>query len=544
MINKIKEFFKIFNIFSKRYLAFVFVIILSICIVHNILVFISYKSHKNALEQKYLSYASLTANSMEILLDNIFHQAEFYGKRINDNFNENSINKLLKNNFSFDTNLDTLRLIHWIKFNFISAKNPNFYDNHLSVLSKNNPWTLNFDSLEIIDHKSYLPINFGITNNNQKFIGSLYARIDIDSVIKYLQKNFQEKNIGIVILDNNQNIIAQSNDKIDIPLKFFREINFKDNFGKISKEYEANDRVFVAFAKLSTYPFTIIISENNSIILEPFKYNFRRYLFGFFFAIVSISIILSFFYKILIVPINNLFNLTNAILKNENINDFTKDIKHPFTEIKKLYEALLKVNEYRCDLANSNLELQKSKQQLQDQNHKLHLAFEIRDEFQKQQLTSTDFNPNDIIQKCLDMLYPEIYSREIIIINKISDLDIVNISQGDFIKIIENILSRSFIFCKKNDEVELSNNFCEINSYQYISIIIKDSGFGNEEFRKSILKNSCTINQTTSLIEQNQGIIRIIDEECGIKYCILLPSKPIKSKKEDNNIIHMFPNKK
>lgn len=543
-MNKIKEFFKIFNIFSKKYLLFVFAIMIAICIVHNILVFISYKSHQNTLEQKYLSYASLTANSMEILLDNIFHQAEFYGKKINDNFNESSINKLLKNNFSFDTNLDTLRLINWIKFNFISAKNPNFYDNHLAVLSKDNPWTLNFDSLEILDHKSYLPVNFGITNNNQKFIGSLYARIDIDSVIKYLLKNFQEKNIGIVILDNNQNIIAQSNDKLDIPLKFFRDIDFNGNFGKISKEYEANDRIFVAFAKLSTYPFTIIISENNSIIFEPFKYNFRRYIFGLFFAIVSISIILSFFYKILIVPINNLFNLTNAILKNENIDDYTKDTKHPFNEINKLNQALLKVNEYRCDLANSNLELQKSKQQLQDQNSKLHLAFEIRDQFQKQHIHTTDFNPSDTIQKCLDMLYPEIYSREITIINRISELNNIDISQADFIKIIENILSRSFIFCKRSDEVELSNNFCEIKGYQYISIIIKDSGMGNEEFRQSILKNSCTINQTTSLIEENQGIIKIIDEEYGVKYCILLPSKPVKSKKKNNKIIHMFPNKK
>ncbi|GDX36753.1 hypothetical protein LBMAG18_12640 [Alphaproteobacteria bacterium] len=67
---------------------------------------------------------------------------------------------------------------------------------------------------------------------------------------------------------------------------------------------------------------------------------------------------------------------------------------------------------------------------------------------------------------------------------------------------------------------------------------------GNEEFRQSILKNSCTINQTTSLIEENQGIIKIIDEEYGVKYCILLPSKPVKSKKKNNKIIHMFPNKK
>ena len=65
---KIKEFFKNFNIFSKKYLIFVFLIILAITIVHNILVYASYRSHKDSLEKKYLSYAILAGNSYEIFL--------------------------------------------------------------------------------------------------------------------------------------------------------------------------------------------------------------------------------------------------------------------------------------------------------------------------------------------------------------------------------------------------------------------------------------------------------------------------------------------
>ena len=48
---KIKEFFKNFNIFSKKYLIFVFLIILAITIVHNILVYVSYRSHKDSLKK-------------------------------------------------------------------------------------------------------------------------------------------------------------------------------------------------------------------------------------------------------------------------------------------------------------------------------------------------------------------------------------------------------------------------------------------------------------------------------------------------------------
>ena len=66
---KTKEFFKNFNILSKKYLIFVFLIILAIAIVHNILVYVSYRSHKDSLEKKYLSYAILAGNSYEIFLD-------------------------------------------------------------------------------------------------------------------------------------------------------------------------------------------------------------------------------------------------------------------------------------------------------------------------------------------------------------------------------------------------------------------------------------------------------------------------------------------
>ena len=48
---KTKEFFKNFNILSKKYLIFVFLIILAIAIVHNILVYVSYRSHKDSLEK-------------------------------------------------------------------------------------------------------------------------------------------------------------------------------------------------------------------------------------------------------------------------------------------------------------------------------------------------------------------------------------------------------------------------------------------------------------------------------------------------------------
>lgn len=547
---KTKEFFKNFNILSKKYLIFVFLIILAIAIVHNILVYVSYRSHKDSLEKKYLSYAILAGNSYEIFLDNVFHQAEFYGKKINNNYNEEAINELLKNNFSFNTNLDTLRLINWIKFDFISSKNPKFYDNNLAFLSKNEPWKIHFDAIELLSNKTYLPLSFGIVNKYQKFVGTLYSRIDITSLISFLQKNFKEENITIAIIDNNKNIIAQTPEKIDVPIKFFNDINLENQSGNINKEYEPNNKIFIAYKKLESYPFTIIVAENKNIIFEPVKNNINRYFFGLFFAIVSISIILLAFYQILISPIIHLFNLANNILNSDEKIIYNPSKKHHFNEIKKLEQALLKINDYKIELKDTNNqlinktdELEKLTQSLELENSKLSRAYELKDEMQKKSSTSINFNPHEIIQECLEMIYPEIYSRQIIIENEIKEMPKINIPQNIFTQIIINLLSRSFIFCKKNDKIILNNNYTEIDEIDYVSIIIEDCGVGDESFRKKILQNSCTAEETIRLIQAHSGFFKFIDQENGVKYCMLLPAQSNNKYKENSKIINMFPDK-
>jgi len=473
----------------------------------------------------------VAGNSYEIFLDNVFHQAEFYGKKINNIYNEEAINELLKNNFSLDTKLDNLRLINWIRFDFISSKNPKFYDNNLAILSKNEPWKIHFDAIELSSNKTYLPLSFGIVNKYQKFVGTLYSRIDITSLISFLQKNFKEENITIAIIDNNKNIIAQTPEKIDVPIKFFNDINLENQSGNIDKEYEPNNKIFIAYKKLESYPFTIIVAEDKNIIFEPAKNNINRYFFGLFFAIVSISIILLAFYQILISPISNLFNLANNILNSDDKIIYNPPKKHRFTEINKLEQALLKINDYKIELKDTNNQLtiktdehEKLIKSQANELQKLSRAYELKDNMQKHSTTSTNFNPNAIIQECLDI--PKI-----------------NIPQNIFVQIMVNLLSRSFIFCKENDKIRLSNNYTEINNIDYISIMIEDCGVGDESFRKDILKSSCTSEETIRLIQEHNGFFKFIDQEDGVKYCMLLPTQSNNKHKKNNKIIDMFPNK-
>ena len=395
-----------------------------------------------------------------------------------------------------------------------------------------------------------MPLSFGIVNKYQKFVGTLYSRIDITSLISFLQKNFKEENITIAIIDNNKNIIAQTPEKIDVPIKFFNDINLENQSGNIDKEYEPNNKIFIAYKKLESYPFTIIVAEEKNIIFEPAKNNINRYFFGLFFAIVSISIILLAFYQILISPIIHLFNMANNILNSDEKIIYNPPKKHHFNEIKKLEQALLKINDYKIELKDTNNQLtiktdehEKLIKSQANELQKLSRAYELKDNMQKHSITSTNFNPNLIIQECLDMIYPEIYSRQIIVENEIREITKINIPQNIFVQIMVNLLSRSFIFCKKNDKINLSNNYTEINNIDYVSIMIEDCGVGDESFRKDILKSSCTAEETIRLIQEHNGFFKFIDQEDGVKYCMLLPTQSNNKNKKNNKIIDMFPNK-
>ena len=72
---------------------------------------------------------------------------------------------------------------------------------------------------------------------------------------------------------------------------------------------------------------------------------------------------------------------------------------------------------------------------------------------------------------------------------------------------------------------------------------MKIAELADESFRKDILKSSCTAEETIRLIQAHSGFFKFIDQENGVKYCILLPAQSNNKYKKNNKIINMFPDK-
>jgi len=541
---QINKFFRNFSFISKEYKFFAFLISTSICCAYGIFILISYQNHQNTYNQKYSSLGLAVANSYEVFLDNIFRQAEFIGQKIEEADDKNSINKLLKHSFSLDVNLDTSLLSSWIKFEWISKNNPKIDDYDL-IMSKKEPWLIHFGSLHSnsLDPKDhFIPVSFGVTDDNGRFIGSLVSNISISAITKFLQRNLQEDHLSILILDRNQNVIGQSiNSEIELPRDFFKNQKFSGIEGNIYQKFDLTNTAYISYKKLDSYPFTIVIGDNKKIIFQPLQNTLIKYFFVLVLVLILLLAILLLFYRKIITPVVSLSSFAKNIISSEEKVIYTPE-RHSFVEISNLEQVLIKIDGYKKELNDSNKELNRktteleiTKKNLEEDLKKLSDSYRLRDNLLRKSLEKTDkVAAKDIVEQCLSMLYPEIYSRQLTIIKSLSDTPELNIKYCDFVKIVTGLLSRSFMFSSKNSQISVQTRVKTMNETKHFYLTVEDNGLGNEEWRIKNLNNCTEFKEMELMIKESGGILKSVNKpKSGVKYCVLLPYE---EKESDKNL--------
>ena len=530
---QINKFFKDFSFISKEYKFFAFLITASICFAYGIFILISYQNHRDTYNQKYSSLGLAVANSYEVFLDNVFRQAEFIGHKIEESDNKNSVDKLLKHSFSLDVNLDTSLLSSWIRFKWINKNNPKIDDYEL-IASKKEPWLIHFGSLHSnsLDPKDhFIPVSFGITDDNGKFIGSLVSNINISAITKFLQRNIQDDHLNILILDRDQNVIGQSiNSEIDIPRDFFKNQKFSDNEGNIYQKFDLTNTAYISYKKLDSYPFTIVVGDNKKIIFQPLQNTLVKYFFVLVFVLIVLLAILLIFYRKIITPIVSLSSFAKNIISSEEKIIYAPE-QHSFVEISNLEQALIKIEGYKKELNDSNkelnrktIELEITKKNLEEDLKKLSNSYSLRDNLLTKSLEQTSrVIVKDVINQCLSVLYPEIYSRRLKIIEALSDAPDLEIKYCTFVKIVTGLLSRSFMFSSKNTQIVVQTEIKTMNEIKHFCLTIEDNGLGSEEWRIKNLNDCSQFKEMEQMIKESGGILKCVNKpDSGVKYCVLL----------------------
>jgi hypothetical protein len=444
--------------------------------------------------------------------------------------------------------LDTSLLNSWVEFKWIPSSIIKDKINSESL------WKINFQplhmkSLNIED--SYIPISFGITNQNEDFIGKLVSNINMFELTKYLRHILNDEQVHIIILNKEKNIIAQStNLGPSVPRNFFQNYNFEKNNDTFANEYEFNNVLYSTYKNLKSYPFTIVVGENRNAIFKPLFKILINYFAVLAIVLIVFLTILRKFYKKIINPIISLSDFAKKILgSDEEIGHIAE--KHSFVEITNLAEALTKINCYQKEICDSNKklnqktqELELIKQNLEDNLQKLSNSYALIDKMNKAIPTKNIILANQCIKDCLSMLYPEIYSRQLKIENSLKEDSMIElqISHDQFIKIISALLSRSFMFSKKSSSIQIKTGNTILENKNYFCFSLEDHGVGDKNWR---IKNSDNekMDEIKILIKNSESLFSCINKDEGVKYCLLLIQIQQTTNNSDNknNIHYLFP---
>jgi signal transduction histidine kinase len=120
------------------------------------------------------------------------------------------------------------------------------------------------DSLKII-HNLYYP-------NTEKYLGSVFLKYDIDTLVKNLDSRKKGENTNFVIINSDQEVIAQSDHVIDniaknkkLDQNLLRSIKVSD---RNQPHLDMINGLNYFISKIKDTPFTIIINIDNNVIKQ------------------------------------------------------------------------------------------------------------------------------------------------------------------------------------------------------------------------------------------------------------------------------------
>ncbi len=543
----------------------------------------SYRNYQNDYNQKYKFISSYIANDYEIFLDNIFRQTEFIGHKIENKNDLPFINSLLKRRFSVDIDLDTSLLKNWIMIKWLDSDGQvrvtgengvikrTLDSQYNTILASTQPWKIHFFDLHSYSpgaDSKYIPIIFGIKNEEGAFLGSLAANINTTNIVSYLNHNQENKEINFVILDKKNNIIAESfragsnSNSNSLPDNFFKNEKFLNQSGNISKKFDLKNALYLGYTKLNNYPFTIVVGNDKDLIYGPLLHNLANYLLFSILISLVVTILLFFFHRKIIAPIYFFSDFAGSLTISNAMQALPEKYLSP--ETIGLAKSLLRIDRYKKKMINfcrrlksKNDYLTLSKLELETELKKLIESYKI----QKTILQSNEsehicLSPEKVIAQSVILLYPEIHLRKL----KISEnyqvnLEFLPINHKNFVKIIAGLLYNSLIFSGDNAKIAIStNSYTSTNNNQYFQVVVEDEGIGNQSWRKEYLKNKYFNNENQAdftniiydmnivelLIASNNATLDCIDNQRGVKYCLNFLIETKKLENYDSKIVQ-FP---
>lgn len=370
---------------------------------------LNYRIHINNQEVFYKSEAHKISSLLEQSLDYIERFSDLIGKKL---YNKNQIEikeiaEILKSDYMIASLSEEVKMV--ALFDFVSPDGKVVANSSDGILMDNlqvskeqrswmetspkNPWVLQVSPhvvRGIINDKAIeeigIPVGFGVTNKDKKFLGVISAGIDLKKFIKAANQSLANNSTkflllsdkGEVIVRNNSSLISEKT-KITLPMSSI----FSSN------NIELDDVEYSYAVKIKKYPFIILIGKDSFINEKDLQ---KLVIIPIFLA-TSISLLLIllfwFFKNKLINPIQSLSEIADSIsggnfdidvpeFKYSEIENLARKIRGIKIYAKQISEAKVILAENKAELIrlNNNLE-----QKVVERTKELTEALAIKEEF-------------------------------------------------------------------------------------------------------------------------------------------------------------------
>ncbi len=354
---------------------------------------LSVAAYRNNLtsEQQLLKQEALKAESIitEVINEHHWQLRSIADKIMKVGNNLDTINKIITDQNKFDSKSNFEQFLNQKDLSWVDANDNVVIKNKVGILdfpkkvlnsyevfnAKENSWKLivSKELPSVQGDYSLILTSFGVTDSKGKYLGSVISSIDVNLIQNLLIKNLSSENRNLLILSSHDNkIIFQTDPKnlVKDQAIFTHKLGNLD-YDKVEEAYLRenileNGIKYDYYKKLTNYPLVILSGYDNHL--------YQSHLFKIILTTIYPNIVAGFFliaalflfYKRIVQPINSLSSIARKIGSTNNSYDqkFPKKINSP--EIFDLAKALLRIRFQRVKLEKSNLELTKTKDQLEE----------------------------------------------------------------------------------------------------------------------------------------------------------------------------------
>lgn len=371
----------------KDYISIFYGLMISIVIFSLIFFYYSYQTFIKNKKENILAQTGIISrsiNSQSCYIENLLF---YIGKQIistKDN-NPDKISKILMNDlFIKDESIGKLfsqTFVNWVDadavthyssqngevFLKIKTLNSESHNKELFDKSKNSPWKIFFSNTSRGSPANQWMLNifYGLSDENNNFIGSISMPLVIEEIVSKIEKEFINKNIDYYVVDNNGKLLFHS-PKADggYIIENFVDNNFLNSLNSKSVkqvDFKVENIKIENATKVHGLPIYLLTGYNINKIYKQILRELLSKLSIFTVVCVLVIIIFIMIRKIIINPIEHLSNIAHRISKGEFIDDFNnynvRELSILSLQLKNLviYIAELKDIQKKLEIANMTI---------------------------------------------------------------------------------------------------------------------------------------------------------------------------------------------